>query len=72
LRNETSAGHGIFIAAFESPAVVSGFDDVAMVGQTVEQCSGHFGVSEHARPFSECEIGGDDDGSALVEPADEM
>jgi len=29
-------------------------------------------VAEHAAPFSECEIGGDDDGSVRVEPADEM
>ena len=31
-----------------------------------------FGVAEHAGPFTEGKIGGDDDGRALVEPADEM
>jgi hypothetical protein len=62
----------VVIAAFESPAVVSGLDDVTVMGQPVEQCGGHLGVAEHAGPFSECEIGGDNDGSALVEPADEM
>jgi hypothetical protein len=56
----------VVIAAFESPAVVSGLDDVTVMGQPVEQCGGHLGVAEH-----EC-IGGDNDGSALVEPADEM
>src|SRR5260370_27503259 len=70
--DETSAGCMIVIAAFESPAVVTGLDDVAMVSQAVEQCSGHFGVAEHAGPFAEREIGGDDDGRALVEPADEV
>ncbi len=70
--DETSAGRVIVIAAFESPAVVTGLDDVAVVSQTVEQCSGHFGVAEHAGPFAEREIGGDDDGRALVEPADEV
>src|SRR3984893_16388585 len=43
-----------------------------MVSQTVEQCCGHFGIAEHAGPFAEREIGGDDDGRTLVEPADEM
>ena len=62
----------IVVAAFKSPAVVTGLDDVAMVSQAVEQRGGHLGVAEHARPFSECEVGGDDDGRALVEPADEM
>src|SRR5436309_6992036 len=43
-----------------------------MMGQAVEQRGGHLGVAEHAGPFTEGEIGGDDDGRALVEPADEM
>ena len=43
-----------------------------MMGQAVEQRGGHLGVAEHARPFAEGEIGGDDDGSALVEPADQV
>jgi hypothetical protein len=42
------------------------------VGQTIEQRGGHLGVAEHAGPFAEGEIGGDDDGGALVKPADEM
>jgi hypothetical protein len=62
----------IVIAAFESPAVVAGLDDVAVMGQAVEQCGGHLGVAEHAGPFAESKIGGDDDGGAFVEPANEM
>ena len=50
----------IVVAAFESPAVVAGLDDVAMVSQAVEQRGGHLGVAEHAGPFTEGEIGGDD------------
>jgi hypothetical protein len=30
----------------EAAAVVAGFDDVAVMGQPVEQCSGHLGVAE--------------------------
>jgi hypothetical protein len=62
----------IVVAAFEAPTVVAGLDDVAMVGQAVEKRGGHLGVAEHAWPFTEGEIGGDDDGCSLVEPADEM
>jgi hypothetical protein len=58
--NGASAGV-IVIAALEAPAVVAGLDDVAVVGQPIEQCSGHFGVPEDARPFTEGEVCGDDD-----------
>ena len=58
--------------AFEAPAVVAGFDDVTMMGQAIEQCGGHLGVAEDARPFAEGEVSGDDDRGALVEPADEV
>ena len=43
-----------------------------MMGQTVEQGCGHLGVAEDGRPFAEGEVGGDDDRSALVEPAHEV
>ena len=59
-------------SALEAPAVVSGLDDIAMVGQSIEQRGRHLGVAEHTRPFTEGEIGGDDNGGALVEPADEV
>ena len=62
----------IIIAAFESPAVVAGLDDVTVMGQAIEQRGGHFGIAEHAGPFTEREISGDDDGRALVKPADEV
>ena len=42
------------------------------VREAVQEGRGHFGVAKDARPFAESEIGGDDDGSALVEPADQM
>ena len=59
-------------AAFEAPTVVAGLNDIALVGQAVEQRGGHLGIAEHAGPFTEREIGGDYDGGALVKPADEM
>ena len=63
------AGSG---SVLEAPALVAGLDDLAMVGQTVEQGRGHLGVAEDGRPFAEGEIGGDDDRGALVEPAHEV
>jgi hypothetical protein len=55
----------------EAPAVVSGFDDIAVMCEAIEKRDRHFGVCEDAWPFAKGEIGGDDD-PALVKPADEM
>ena len=56
----------IIVAAFESPALIACFDDVAVMCQAVEQRSRHLGVAEDAGPLAEGEVGGDDDGRALV------
>ena len=56
----------------EAPTVVPGLDDVAVVGQTIEQRAGHFGVDKDARPFAEGEICRHDDGRALIELADQI
>ena len=40
-------------SVLETPAYVAGFDDVAMVGEPVEQGGGHFNVAEVGRPFAE-------------------
>jgi hypothetical protein len=42
------------------------------MGEAVEGCGGHLGVAEDARPFPEGEVGGDDHGGLLVEPADQV
>ena len=47
-------------------------EDLAMMGETVEQRGGHLGVAEDGRPFAEGEVCGDDDRGALVEPAHQM
>src|SRR5271157_1542218 len=59
-------------AVLEAPALVPGLDDVTVMGEAIEQRRGHLWVSEHARPFTEGEIGGEKDRGALVEPADEV
>ena len=42
------------------------------MGQAVEQRGDHLGVAEHAGPFAESQVGGDDDGGAFVEPTNEV
>src|ERR1051325_1123387 len=69
----TSRGwDSISTAVLEAPALVAGFDDVAVMSQPIQQCRCHLGIAEDARPFGEGEIGCDNDRGAFVEPADQM
>jgi len=45
---------------------------MAVMGEPIEQRRGHLGVAEHAGPFAEAEVGGDDDAGLLVELAEQM
>ena len=47
--------------------LVTGFDDVAVVGQPIQQGGGHLGVAEHARPFGEAQVGGDHHAGVFVQ-----
>ena len=42
------------------------------MGEAIEECGGHLGVAEDARPFAEAEIGRDDDACSLVELAQQV
>src|SRR5215831_2807968 len=42
------------------------------MSEAVEQRGGHFWIAEHAWPFAEGEVGGDDDRGTLVETADQV
>ena len=59
-------------AVFEPEAVVSGLEDVAVMGEPVEERGGHLGIAEHAGPFAEAQVRGDDDAGAFVEFAQQM
>src|SRR5205814_1000624 len=59
-------------AVLEAPTLVAGLDDVAVMREPVQQRRRHLGIDEDARPFAEGEVGRDDDGGALIEPADQM
>jgi hypothetical protein len=54
------------LALFEPVTVAVHFEDVNVVGQAVEQCAGQAFGGEHAGPFIEGQIAGDDDRAALV------
>ena len=41
------------LACLKAEAVVSGFQDVAAMGEAVEQGGGHFGITEDCSPFAE-------------------
>jgi hypothetical protein len=43
-----------------------------MMGKAVEQRCGHLGITEHAGPVDEAEVGGYDDAGALVELAEQV
>ena len=43
-----------------------------MVGEPIEQRGGHLGVAEDGGPFTERQVGGDDDRGPLVEPTDQV
>ena len=43
-----------------------------MMGEAVEERGCHLGVAKHTGPIAKGQIGGDDDGSALIKPADQM
>src|SRR3546814_10487772 len=61
------SGFGLLSGAvFEPEAVVAGLQDVAVMGEPIEERGRHLGVAEHAGPFAEAEVGGDDDAGALV------
>ena len=53
----------------EAEAVVAGLQDVAVVGEPVEERGGHLGITEDRRPLTETEVGGDDDAGLLVQLA---
>ena len=54
------------LALFETIAVAVQFEDVDVVGQSVEQRTGQPLRPEHAGPLVEWQIAGDDGGAALV------
>lgn len=55
-----------------SASSLVGLVDVAVVREPVQRRSSHLGVAEDRWPFSERQVGADDDRGLLVEAADQM
>ena len=45
---------------------------MAVMGQAVQQSRCQLGINEHAAPFRERQIGGDDDAGVLVKLGEQM
>src|SRR3984957_17537565 len=59
-------------AVLEAEAVVSGFENVAAVGEAIEQRRRHLRVAEHGGPLAEAQVRRDHDAGPLVELAQQM
>lgn len=55
-----------FRLGFEAPAVVAGFNNVAVAGETVAQGGGPLRLPAYARPRAECQVGTDEHGVPLM------
>ncbi|KAF5053508.1 hypothetical protein DSECCO2_397740 [anaerobic digester metagenome] len=51
----------------QSPALVSCLDDLAVMGDAVQQRRRHLGVPEDLRPLAKAQVGGDHHRCLLVE-----
>lgn len=56
-------------AGLEAEAVISGLNDMAMMGQPIEQCRRHCGI---AGPFGEAAVRGNNDAGLLVELGEQL
>lgn len=60
------------LAFVQAIAIVAGLDDVASMGQPIQQRGGHLGIAEHGAPFAEGQVGRDYQRYPLVQFADQM
>ena len=58
--------------AFDAPAFVSGLEEVALVGETIEQRCGHVQTAENVWPFPKEDVGGDENRGAFIKTADAL
>lgn len=55
--SKITQGLGRIFPLFEAVGIVSGFEDVAVMGEPIEEGRGHLGVPKHLHPFAKAEIG---------------
>jgi hypothetical protein len=59
-------------AGLEAEAVIAGFNDMAVMCETIQHGCCHFGVAKNACPFAKAQIGRDRDAAPLVKLAEQM
>jgi len=60
------------LAVFEPEAVAVELEDVNVVGKAIEQRASQALGGEHARPFVEGQVAGDDNRAALIALAEDL
>ena len=68
----TSGYPRISVSMRDSPTLVSCLDDVAVMGDPVQQRGSHLLVTEDLRPLAKGKVGGDDHRGTLVELGEQM
>ncbi len=51
---------------------IAGFDDMAVMGQSIKQRSRHLFITKDIRPFNEADIGGNNNAGASIQLAEKM
>ena len=56
----------------EAVGLIAGFNDVAVMGEPVQQCRGHLGITEDSGPLGKRQVGGDQNAGVLIEFGQQM
>ena len=56
----------------EAIRLIAGFDDMAVVGQSVQKCCSHLRITKYTRPFAEGQIRRDDHARMLIKLGEQM
>ena len=60
----------LFFARFtllEAPRLIACFNDMAVMGQSIQECRGHFDITKHLRPFGKAQVCRDCNTSMLIQ-----
>ena len=57
---------------FEAVAVIAGFNDMAVMSESVEQSRGHLFINKYMAPFGEAQISRHDDTGFFIQLTDQV
>ncbi len=52
--------------------VIAGFNDIALMSQSIQQGGRHLRIAKYGWPFSEAQVGGDDGAGLLIRFVDQV